>query len=67
MAREAFQRRAVALWWARWVFVALRIEDSKAVSEVYWIDAGVGVVVIVAGVDGEVEEEGGEEVAAAAV
>lgn len=49
------------------MFVVLRIEDSKAVSEVYWIDAGVGVVVVV-GVDVEVEEEeGGEEVAAAAV
>lgn len=47
------------------MFVALRIEDSKAVSEVYWIDAG---VVVVVGVDVEVEEEeGGEEVAAAAV
>lgn len=42
------------------MFVVLRIADSKAVSEVYWIDAGV-----VVGVD--VEEEGGEEVAAAAV
>ena len=47
------------------MFVALRIEDSKAVSEVYWIEAGVGVVV--AGGEVEEEEEGGEEVAAAAV
>lgn len=46
------------------MFVVLRIEDSKAVSEVYWIDAGV----VVVGVDVEVvEEEGGEEVATAAV